>query len=326
MAYVISQVTSQPNALQIKMNLSIKQLRAFLVLSEHDSFTQAAKRFNLSQPAFSTLIASLEEDIGYRLFDRDTRKVELNANGIHILETARQLISDYDAAISEIKARASGKEGTLTLSVLPSLAVEWLPEILAEYSQSHPQTHIKLNDTQWSQCLKSVLSGNADLALTASQPATHIFDSTYLFSDKFYLLCHTSHPLAQRDTVKLNELYSHPFIGFSTKTSIRYYTDKLFESQGKQMDYCLEVQQLTTMMGLISANYGVGITSGLTLFQFKHKNIAIVPLEDINLEREIYLVSLKNRAQPSHVKLFSDFIINEAKKFNMKIKNPDLKL
>ncbi len=301
------------------MNLSIKQLRAFLVLSEHDSFTQAAKRFNLSQPAFSTLIASLEEEIGYRLFDRDTRKVELNANGIHILETARRLIADYDDAIREIEARASGKEGTLTLSVLPSLAVEWLPEILAQYSQSHPQTQIKLNDTHWNQCLKSVINGSADLALTANQPASTLFDSTYLFADQFYLLCHASHPLAQHDAVKLHDLYGHPFIGFSPTTSIRHYTDKLFESHGKPMDYRLEVQQLTTMMGLISANYGIGITAGLTLFQFKHKNIAIVPLADIHLERAIYLVSLKNRAQPSHVKLFADFIIDEAKKFDSKM-------
>ncbi|MGO2512084.1 LysR family transcriptional regulator [Marinomonas polaris] len=302
------------------MNLSIKQLRAFLALSDHDSFTQAAKRFNLSQPAFSTLIASLEDEIGYRLFDRDTRKVELNANGIHFIEIARRLILDYDEAINEIEARASGKDGTLTLSVLPSLAVEWLPEILAQYSTMHPQTQIKLNDTQWNQCLKSIVNSQADLALTASQPATNIFDSSYLFSDKFYLLCHVNHPLAQNKKVKLNDLYKYPFIGFSQRTSIRQYTDKLFESQGKQIKYSLEVQQLTTMMGLISANYGIGITSGLTLFQFKHQNIAIVPFEDVDLERDIYLVSLKNRAQPSHVKLFSDFIINEAQKFNSKIK------
>lgn len=302
------------------MNLSIKQLRAFLALSDHDSFTQAAKRFNLSQPAFSTLIASLEDEIGYRLFDRDTRKVELNANGIHFIEIARRLILDYDEAINEIEARASGKDGTLTLSVLPSLAVEWLPEILTKYSQTHPQTQIKLNDTQWNQCLKSLVNSKADLALTASQPAANIFDSSYLFSDKFYLLCHTDHPLAERNKVKINELYNYPFIGFSPRTSIRQYTDKLFENQGKQVKYCLEVQQLTTMMGLISANYGIGITTGLTLFQFKHQNIAIVPFEGVDLERDIYLVSLKNRTQPSHVKFFSEFIINEAKKFNIKIK------
>lgn len=298
------------------MNLSIKQLRAFLVLSENNTFTQAAQRFNLSQPAFSALIANLEEEIGYRLFDRDTRKVELNANGIHFIEIARRLIVNYDEAINEITAHAAGTDGSLTLSVLPSLAVEWLPEILATYSKLHPQTQIKLNDTQWNQCLNSLVNGQADLALTADQPTTNIFDSTYLFSDKFYLLCHADHPLAKRHKVSLEEVYQHPFIGFSPRTSIRQYTDKLFEKKGIQLNYRLEVQQLTTMMGLISANYGISITTGLTLFQFKHKNIVIIPFEDINIERDIYLIKLKNHTQPNHIKIFSDFIINQSKTFN----------
>jgi len=298
------------------MNLSIKKLRAFLVLSENNTFTQAAQRFNLSQPAFSALIANLEEEIGYRLFDRDTRKVELNANGIHFIDIARRLILNYDEAINEITAHAAGTDGSLTLSVLPSLAVEWLPEILATYSKLHPQTQIKLNDTQWNHCLNSLVNGQADLALTADQPTTNIFDSTYLFSDKFYLLCHADHPLAKRHKVSLEEVYQHPFIGFSPRTSIRQYTDKLFEKKGIQLNYRLEVQQLTTMMGLISANYGISITTGLTLFQFKHKNIVIIPFEDINIERDIYLIQLKNHTQPNHIKIFSDFIINQSKKFN----------
>ncbi|SBS31793.1 HTH-type transcriptional regulator GltC [Marinomonas spartinae] len=298
------------------MNLSIKQLRAFLVLSENITFTQAAQRFNLSQPAFSALIANLEEEIGYRLFDRDTRKVELNANGIHFIEIARRLILNYDEAINEITAHAAGRNGSLTLSVLPSLAVEWLPEILATYSKTHPQTQIKLNDTQWNQCLSSLVNGQADLALAASQPTTNIFDSTYLFSDKFYLLCHADHLLANRDKVSLEEVYQYPFIGFSPRTSIRQYTDKLFENKGIQLNYRLEVQQLTTMMGLISANYGISITTGLTLFQFKHKNIAIIPFEDIDIERDIYLIQLKNHTQPNHIKTFSDFIINQSEIFS----------
>ncbi|MBJ7556823.1 LysR substrate-binding domain-containing protein [Marinomonas spartinae] len=122
--------------------------------------------------------------------------------------------------------------------------------------------------------------------------------------------------MAKRHKVSLEEVYQHPFIGFSPRTSIRQYTDKLFEKKGIQLNYRLEVQQLTTMMGLISANYGISITTGLTLFQFKHKNIVIIPFEDINIERDIYLIQLKNHTQPNHIKIFSDFIINQSKTFN----------
>ncbi|WP_165311249.1 LysR family transcriptional regulator [Vibrio ziniensis] len=299
------------------MNLSIKQFKAFLLLSECGSFTQAAKLFNLSQPAFSALIASLEEEIGYRLFDRDTRKVELNADGIHFIDIARRLVQNHDDAISAIEARAAGNKGNIMLSVLPSLAVEWLPDILVQYGDSNPDTHISLNDTQWDICLKSLLDGESDLALTAGQPSINTFDSTFLFSDRFYLLCHKDHPLAIKPTVSLEELTDHSLIGFKTGTSIRQYMDKLADTMDKKFSYRLEVRQLTTMMGLVSTNYGVSIVTGLTLFQFKDKNIAIIPFRDLVLERAIYLVSLKGRTQPSHVSNFANFIIQKAKLFNV---------
>lgn len=297
------------------MNLSIKQLRAFLILSEADSFTQAARRFNLSQPAFSTLIASLEEEIGYRLFDRDTRRVLLNADGIHFLDLARKIVQSHDDAVGEIKDRVAGSNNDITLAVLPSLAVEWLPEILVKYSKRVPQSNVKLIDTQWDRCLKALLDGQADMALTAGQPSLTTFDSTLLFSDKFYLLCHREHPLAKQSSVSLSQVCDYPFIAFSVGTSIRQYTDKLCENLAMSFNYQLEVRQLTTMMGLIAANYGISITTGLTLFQFNHKDIVILPFEDLALERAIYLVTPKGRHLAPGVASFAEFITCQAHQF-----------
>ncbi|NDL62091.1 LysR family transcriptional regulator [Acerihabitans arboris] len=297
------------------MNLSIKQLRAFLILSEVDSFTRAAKKFNLSQPAFSALIAGLEEEIGYRLFDRDTRRVQLNANGIHFIDLARRLVQNHDDAVNEIAARAAGGNSTVTLAILPSLAVEWLPEVLVQHSLVHPDTRVDLLDTQWDRCLKALLDNQADLALTAGQPLAKIFNSTLLFSDKFYLLCHRNHPLARLDRVDLSDIGRYPFIGFSPGTSIRQYTDRLCEMVGESFNYQQQVRQLTTMMGLIAANYGVSITTGLTLFQFRHKDIVIIPFRDLALERAIYLVTMKGRRLSPCAQEFINFIVRQAQDF-----------
>ncbi|WJY13957.1 LysR family transcriptional regulator [Pectobacteriaceae bacterium CE90] len=275
------------------MNLSIKQLRAFMVLTETDSFTRAAQRVNLSQPAFSALIASLEEDVGYRLFDRDTRKVQLNADGIHFIEIARRLMQMHDDAVSEIKSHATGYKGKVVLAVLPSLAVEWLPQVLTQYHHAYPKIKVELIDTQWDRCLKAILDGQADLALTAGEPSSETFSSRMLFADSFYLICHKDHSLAQHSLVSIAEIKDWAFIGFSKGTSIRQYTDQLAEPEG--FNYVLEVRQLTTMMGLVAASYGISIVTGLTLFQFQHPDIAIIPFRDLSLRRGIYLVTDKER-------------------------------
>lgn len=297
------------------MNLSIKQLRAFLILSVTDSFTHAAKKFNLSQPAFSALIAGLEDEVGYRLFDRDTRRVQLNADGIHFIELARRLVQNHDDAVAEIASRAAGNKGAVNLAVLPSIAVEWLPDVLAKYNLDHPEVRINLDDTQWDRCLKALLDHQADLALTAGQPSLKTFHSTLLFSDKFYLLCHRSHPLARQERVDIKDIGHYPFIGFSAGTSIRQHTDRLCEQEGVVWNHRLEVRQLTTMMGLIAANHGISITTGLTLFQFQHRDIVIVPFRDLMLERAIYLVMLKGRPLSSCARDFADFIVQQANSF-----------
>lgn len=290
------------------MNITIKQLRAFLALTETDNFTRAAQQVNLSQPAFSALIATLEQEIGYRLFDRDTRKVQLNADGLHFIEIARSFVLAYDNTVKEIKSHANGYKGKVVLAVLPSMTVQWLPQLMADFHKQHPQIKIELLDSQWNRCLQAILSGQADLALTADDTMPSALHSELLFADDFYLVCHKDHPLAEKESLDLQDLVDYPFIGFSQGTSIRRYTDKLLNPFG--INYVLEVSQLTTMMGFVIANYGISIVTGMTLFQFQHQNITIKPFRDISLQRGIYIIKHQERQLSVSAQSFYDFLKN----------------
>ncbi|AWM80237.1 LysR family transcriptional regulator [Gammaproteobacteria bacterium ESL0073] len=273
------------------MNVSIKQVKAFLALVEEDNFTRAAQKVHLSQPAFSALISNLEQEIGYRLFDRDTRKVQLNENGIHFIKLARDLLISYERTIKEIQTHATDRQAKFTLAVMPSIVVQWVSQLLASFHHQYPNVKVELLDSQWDRCLQTLLSGHAELALTANSPAMAEISSEFLFSDKFYLICHKDHPLANKEIVELNDLLAHDMIGFTKGTSIRLYVDRLIDILGVQ--YILEVSQLTTMMGLVAANYGIGLVPALTLFQFQHENVCIKNVKDITLERSIYLIKHK---------------------------------
>ncbi|QIQ21599.1 LysR family transcriptional regulator [Zophobihabitans entericus] len=294
------------------MNLSIKQLRAFLALAEAENFTRASEKVNLSQPAFSALIASLEQEIGYRLFDRDTRKVQLNSDGLHFIELARTMVHTYDNTVNEIRVRSKGEEGRVTLAVLPSIAVQWVPELLVEFNKQNPNIHVELMDTQWDRCLQSIINHTADLALTAGTPSLNELSSEVLFSDNFYLICHKDHPLASKEYVELSDLEHQPLIAFSQGTSIRIYTDQLI--QFHNIRYILEVRQLTTMMGMVASNYGISIVTGLTLFQFEHHNIAIVPFKDVSLRRAVYLIKSRDKTLSIPAQKLYDFIKESAEK------------
>lgn len=294
------------------MNLTIKQLRAFLALAETENFTRASQKINLSQPAFSSLIAGLEQEVGYRLFDRDTRKVHLNSDGLHFIELARTMVQTYEHTEREVKARAKGEDGKVVLAVLPSLAVQWVPELLVQFNKDNPNIRIELMDTQWDRCLQSIVNNSADLALTAGTPSLKELTSEMLFSDGFYLICHKSHPLARKTSVELTDLENQSLIAFSQGTSIRLYTDQLI--QFHDIQYVLEVRQLTTMMGLVASNYGISIVTGLTLFQFEHNDIVIRPFKDVSLKRAVYLIKNKERNLSPSAQKLADFIKTNANK------------
>lgn len=288
------------------MNISIKQLRAFLALAETENFTRASEIVNLSQPAFSTLIAALEQEVGFRLFDRDTRKVQLNIDGLHLIELARNLMHNYDNTIREIRRYSCGEEGSVTVAVLPSLAVKWLPQLISKFNQENPKIRVDILDTQWDSCLHAIIDNSADIAVAAGTPVLKEIHAELLFSDDFYFICHKDNVLSKKKCVELKDLEGQNFIAFSKGTSIRIYTDQL--TQLYNIHYAMEVRQLTSMMGLISFNQGVSITTGLTLFQFEHDNIVIIPFKDISLKRAVYLIKKKDRQLSKQAQKFYQFV------------------
>ena len=152
------------------MNLSARQLRAFVALADEKHFTRAAQRCHLTQPAFSALIRQLEDSAGLRLFDRDTRNVELTAEGRVLEASARRLLADMELAMDDLRDHAARRRGRVTLAALPSLAAGWLPGLLAGFRERHPGISIDLRDALLDPCLDMVRSGQADFAVASERP------------------------------------------------------------------------------------------------------------------------------------------------------------
>lgn len=289
------------------MNFTNRHLRAFLALTESRSFTRAAENVCLSQPAFSALINALEQEVGFKLFNRGTRHVELTVDGEHFIEIAQRLVKTYDDSVIEIKERGSGWSGKVSIAALPSIAVCWLPKLLLEYQERHPKVKIELLDVQWDRCLKSVLAGASDFALTACDMNSGYLTSEIVFSDEFYLVCHRDHPLAGKPEIAVEDLDGQRYIGFTRSTSIRQHIDRIVYPV--KLDVVLEVEQLTTVMGMVAANFGVSIVAGLTLFMFRHQDIAIRPIWDIHLRRDIHMVKRKDRALSVAAQGFYEYLM-----------------
>ena len=293
------------------LNISIKQLRAFLALSEHRNFTRAASSICLSQPAFSALINGLETEVGFRLFDRDTRHVHLTPDGESFATIAQHLIGLYDASTKEVEALARGERGRVCIAALPSVAVSWLPAVLPSFRERYPKVRVELIDALSDRCLQALNDGIADFVITTFRGNNEDLQSEKLCSEAFYFVCHNSHPLAESRLVKLKDLHGTMLLNFAGSTSIRQYIDNAVPRQ--ILKDSLEVEQLTTMMGLVSAGLGACLVPELALYQFRRPEIVIIPLDDFPVRREVHLIRRNDRALTTAAQNFCDALIAHAK-------------
>lgn len=275
------------------MNVSIKQLKAFMALYEQRSFTRAAAAVCLSQPAFSAQINALETELGFRVFDRDTRSVRPTPDGEAFHAIAQRNIRLHDDSEKEIRAIARGETGRVYVAALPSVAVCWLPAVLPDFYQAYPKVRVELFDAPSDRCLQMLNDNIADFALTAFRINDEELCSKKLYSERYHLVCRHDHPLAQHDSVGLAQVQEHMVINFSRRTSVRQVLDHALPMDGRY--HTLEVEQLTTMMGLIAAGLGVSMVPSLTLYQFRHPDLVTRPLVEEGLFREVHLIRRVDR-------------------------------
>ena len=279
----------------MQINLSTRELFAFVTLAEQRSFTRAAVLCHLSQPAFSALIQALECSVGARLFDRTTRSVEPTAEGQLLLEPARRLLRDAGDALDDVRDHVARRRGRVSIAVLPALAAGWLPPLLAAFHAENPGVELDVADVLSEACIERVRSGRADFALASTRSDSPELRTEAFCSDRFHVVCRIDHALAAGNgALTLEKVVSYPIVQLSRSSSVRQYVEAAIYP--RQLRTTMELDQLSTVAGMVRAGLGVTVVPTLTLFHFKHPELVIRPLDAPGLARQIFVVRRADRS------------------------------
>lgn len=278
-------------------NLSTRQLRALVALAEARNFTRAAARCHLSQPAFSALIRSLEQALNARLFDRTTRSVELTVEGALFLESAQRLLRDVQLSMDDLGEHVARRRGRVAMAALPALAAGWLPGVLAEFKAAYPDIELDIADALSEECVERVRAGKADFALAAIRSSAAELRTELFCADRFHLVCRRDHPLAQRKRLAIGDLGGHDFVNLARTSSVRQHVEAAVWPN--QVRSVMELEQLSTVAGMVRAGLGITLVPTLTLFHFEHPDLVTRPVTGANLRREIFLVRRRDRGLSS---------------------------
>ncbi|WP_159596252.1 LysR family transcriptional regulator [Hydrogenophaga sp. BPS33] len=257
------------------MNITLKQIESFLAVARTLSFSQAAEQIHLSQPALSANIRRLEDIVGARLFDRDTRTVSLSMVGTAFMPIATGLMDNVEQGLTHIQDILAGQEGRLNIAVAPSVAAGVLPDILVRFMADHPRIRLRVHDVLSQGCVDMVRSGAADLALMPMRGDVDDLAQQLLFRDPLVVLCAPHHPLAGRRNLQWKDIIPCQLIVRSTDSSVRQLLDAQYLAHGAVLRPAFEVAHVGTVLGLIVAGLGIGILPSSVMRTVNMEGLAI---------------------------------------------------
>ncbi len=189
-----------------------RQLEAFVGVAEAESFGEAAGRMSLTPSAVSQLIAELESIVGFRLFDRTTRRVALSAAGRDLLSAAKAAVAGLDGMERVAADLRSRSIGLLRVAAPLTIAATLLPPAIETFLQFHPGVSVQVCDVPVDRLVDAVAQADADLAIGPDRPVGDDVQRVPLFDSPWVLWCAANHALAARDCVNWSELQGYPLV------------------------------------------------------------------------------------------------------------------
>jgi DNA-binding transcriptional LysR family regulator len=246
--------------------MEIRQLRAFIAIAELGTFTAAAHRVHITQAAISMQIRQLENELGARLFVRAPRRVMLTEAGEHLLQRARQILRDHDAALDEIAELAGADRGRLRIgSASAMVTTDVLPRLLKEMRKQHAHAEVTVASGTSEALVQQILSGELDLAFVSLPVEARGINTERLSQDQLVAIASPRHRLARQRTVSAYTLAGEKLILGERGGNTRRLIDQFFAQAGVTLQVAMELSRQAAIRRMVEEDMGVGIVPLLSV-------------------------------------------------------------
>lgn len=249
------------------MKVSPKQLRLFLVLTDTLSFSKTAEKMCMTQPSLSKAIRELEENLGIPLFERSTRNVRVTEGGKRLIHLARTILGEYDSGMAKLTSAVEHESLQLKIAAWPSLANALVPKVCAILEKRFSSPYMTILDAPNSRCIDHVIHYQADLAFASVAPNHPDLQYRELMRDRFVVLSGERWRSKIQQYVKLNDLMTLPIITLTNSSTAWRYMSAAYLSRGIEYQPKMQLEQISSVIGLVQSGLGVAVLPYLAVFQ-----------------------------------------------------------
>lgn len=291
--------------------MDTRQLAAFCAVVERRSFSQAAERLGVTQPAVSLQVRALEKRLGTQLLDRSGRRVEPTEAGMRLYRGAQRLLQLEEQLVSEVGGEAEGAlGGTLQLGASTGPGGIVLAHLLCEFQADNPELHVALSVFDTQTVVEMVAERELELGVVGAARRHRGVTFEPFFRDGVILATPPGHPFAGR-TVTLDELRGETLIVMQEGAGVRQMIDDELRRAGtrlRDLDVRLELGLQESVSSAVRAGYGVTFISRRSVeTDLATGSLAEAHVEGLDLEREIFLVRAAGRTETRAAHAFVEF-------------------
>jgi DNA-binding transcriptional LysR family regulator len=282
--------------------MELRHLRYFVAVGEEQHYGRASRRLRVAQPALSRQIQDLEEEVGFKLFDRLPRGVKLSVAGKLFLEDARRILQAVGEATARAARVARGQSGTLRVGFTENAS--WhgvVPDSFRLFREQQPDAELQLQPAASLEQLDAIRSGRLDAGFANYMPKVDPeLDQLAVAVHQLELAVPKRHPLTKLKKLRLRELTDALFIWFPRRASPAFYDRLMHECYREGLKSPRIVQEglnEATILSLVSTGLGVGWVLGSARWRCP-ETVAILPVVDLNVPVRLTLAWRRDNTSP----------------------------
>jgi LysR family transcriptional regulator, carnitine catabolism transcriptional activator len=288
------------------IDFSSRQLRAFLLVAQHHNFTRAAEALFITTSGLSLLIRELENQLGFRLFDRTTRHVALTSQGRELLAAARRSLEDLDDAMSRIGQTVRQASGTLSVGAGQLVAANILPQAIKEFRSERPGLRIEVFDADPATILQKVRAGTLDMGLGSFKNTPGV-RRTLFFRFSLMVIRQDSPTALRRTSTTWSALKGERLI-LPSPAPVRAVIDRHLAHAGVTSAPAMVLNRIDTLVAMVEVGEGTGIVPSFAVPICQRRHVVMSRLINPSVPVDFHQIRNRGRKLSPAAEEFTTFL------------------
>jgi LysR family transcriptional regulator, transcriptional activator of the cysJI operon len=290
------------------------RLKAFCLVVEMKSFSKAAESKFMTQSAISHLIKNLEDELGVKLLNRETKSVIPTPAGKLFYDYARQILELYKKMENDVYELVRKVKGTLSMGATPTAATYLLPQVFYNFSKQYPEVQIEVSVSNTEKIINNLYEGKIDIGIVEGKIRNSKVYSEEIAEDEIVIIASDDDLLLKKQPLTAKDLITQQLIMPEVGSGIREFIDDFFidaKIDTKDIRVAMTLANPELVVQMVQAGIGISFVSKWSVFKaIKDGSIKLLNISDKKLKRNFYLVTIDKEPLTITGKTFWDFTRN----------------